>query len=121
MRPGCDKIFLAMEIVLCLLFLALVAGCRLVQTAANVPGQTVRAVTPGRKSKQTVDPLEVQQALLRFTDQFLTRMILSSDRPGLDTNLVSRTEALNWKIALVSETTSIASGPNAVADLLDMT
>ena len=41
---------------LCLLLLTLGAGCRLVQSAANVPGQTVRAVTPGKKDKHAAGP-----------------------------------------------------------------
>ena len=32
-----------------LLLLTLGAGCRLVQNAIDVPGKTVRAVTPGKK------------------------------------------------------------------------
>lgn len=84
-----------------LLLLHLGTGCRVVQTAADVPGQTVRAVTPGRKEKP-VDPVEVQQMLLRFADEYSTRMVLGLDRLQRETNALDPAEALNWKIALAT-------------------
>ncbi len=106
---------------LTLLLLTLATGCRVVQTATDVPGQAVRAVTPGWKDKHTVDPVEVQQTLLRFADEFSTRMIFGIEKLRRGTNALDPAEMLQWKIALVTETCAIASGPNAVADLLDMT
>ena len=106
---------------LCLLLVTLGAGCRLVQTAVDVPSQTVRAVTPGKKDKTDVDPVEVQQQLMRFADEFSTRLIVSVEQLRLGTNALDPAEALRWKIALGTETCSIASGPNAIANLLDMT
>lgn len=106
---------------LCILLAVLVAGCRVMQTAVDVPGQTVRAVTPGKKGKHALDPVEVQQTLLRFADEFSTRMIVGVDQLRRGTNVVDLAEALKWKIWLATETCSIASGPNAVANLLDMT
>ena len=107
---------------LCLLLVALGAGCRLVQTAVEVPGQTVRAVTTGdRKQPPVVDPVEVQQQLMRFADDFSARMIVGINNFRHGTNALAPAEALQWKIALGTETCSIASGPNAIANLLDMT
>ena len=107
---------------LCLLLVALGAGCRLVQTAVEVPGQTVRAVTTGdRKQPPVVDPVEVQQQLMRFADDFSARMIVGINNLRHGTNALAPAEALQWKIALGTETCSIASGPNAIANLLDMT
>ena len=48
------------------LLAALGTGCRLVQTATNMPGQAVRAVTPGNQGKHSVDAVEVQQTVLRL-------------------------------------------------------
>jgi hypothetical protein len=48
------------------LLAALGMGCRLVQTATNMPGQAVRAVTPGNQGKHSVDAVEVQQTVLRL-------------------------------------------------------
>jgi len=106
---------------LSLLWLTLGAGCHLVQRAVDVPGQTVRAVTPGKKGEHTVDPVDVQQKLLRFADEYSTRMTLGVDKLRRGTNELDPAEALRWKLMLGTETCSIASGPNAVADLLDLT
>ena len=97
------------------------AGCRMMQSAMDVPGQTVRAVTPGNQNKSTLDPVEVQQTLLRFADEYSTRMVAGVDKLHRGTNAMDPAEVLRWKIALGTETCSIASGPNAVANLLDMT
>jgi hypothetical protein len=104
-----------------LLLLTLGTGCHLVQKAVDMPGQTVRAVTPGNKGKHSADPVEVQQTVLRFADEYLTRMVIGVDNLRHGTNALEPAETLKWRIALGTETCSIASGPNAVADLLDLT
>src|SRR5258707_9334715 len=106
---------------LSLLLLTLGSGCRLFTTAANVPSHAVRAVTPGKKDKPTVDPVDVQAKLLRFADQFSTRMIVGSSQLRRGTNDISAAEGLRWRISICTESCSIASGPNAIANLLDMT
>jgi hypothetical protein len=106
---------------LSLLLLTLETGCRFVRTATDLPGQTVRAVTPGKKDKHAVDPVDVQQTLLRFADEFTTRMTIGVEKLRRDTNVLTPAEVLQWKIAIGTETCSIASGPNAFANLLDMT
>src|SRR5882762_5210878 len=108
-------------VTLSLLLLTLGSGCRLFSNAAKVPNQAVRAITPGKKDKPTVDPVDVQAKLLRFADQFSTRMILGASQLRRGTNDIDAAEALRWKISICTETCSIASGPNAIADLLDMT
>ena len=106
---------------LTLLLLISVTGCRLIQGVAEAPGQAVRAVTPGQKGKQAPDPVEVQQQLLRFADEYSTRMVIGVDKLRRGTNAPDPAEILKWKIALGTETVSIAAGQNAVANLLDMT
>ena len=103
------------------LLLSVAAGCHIIQTAADVPAQAVRTVTPGAKAEAGVDPVEVQQTLMRFADEFAARMAVGIDKLCRGTNEISRSESLNWKIAFGSATCSIASGPNATANLLDMT
>jgi hypothetical protein len=96
-------------------------GCRLVRGVADVPGQAVRTVSPGKQNKEAVDPVEVQQNLLRFADEFSTRMVIGVEKLRRGTNAMAAAEVLRWKIALGNESCAIASGPNAVANLLDMT
>jgi hypothetical protein len=86
-----------------------------------MPGHTVRAVTPGKKGKPSADPVEVQQTVLRFADEYLTRMVVGVDKLQRGTNALAPAEVLKWKVGIGTETCSIASGPNALADLLDLT
>jgi hypothetical protein len=90
-------------------------------TGVEAPGRTVRVLTPGKGDNDEVNPVEVQQALLRFADQYLTEMIFSIDKLRRGTNALGSAELLKWKITLETGTLSIASGPNAIGNLLDMT
>ena len=47
------------DLFLILLLATLGAGCRIVRTVVDAPGQTVRAVTPGKKDKGPLDRVEV--------------------------------------------------------------
>ena len=58
---------------LSLLLLSLATGCGLLRTASKVPGEAVKAVTPGKKDAKAINPVEVQDTLLRFTDAFMTQ------------------------------------------------
>jgi hypothetical protein len=91
------------------------------KSAAEIPGQTVRAVTPDGKEKGDLDPADLQQQLLRFADDFSAQMIGGLDRIQRETNVLAPARALEWKILIATECCSIASGPNALANLLDMT
>lgn len=109
------------------LFLVLAAlvlpgsGCKLMQSTAELPGRAVSSVTPGRADKQVVDPVQLQQQLLRFADEFSATMINSVEKLRHGTNALSPAETLKWKIIFTSQASSIAAGPNALANLLDMT
>ena len=81
-------------ITLSLLLLPLAAGCRLAQQAVDMPGQTVRAVTPGKKGKPSADPVEVQQTVLRFADEYLARMVVGVDKLQRGTNALAPAEVL---------------------------
>jgi hypothetical protein len=96
-------------------------GCRLIQHAVNVPGQAVQAVTPGNDEQHAADPVEVQQKLLRFADEYSMQMVSGVDALQRGTNALTPGKVLETKIEISSETWAIAAGPNAVADLLDMT
>ncbi|MEJ0091144.1 MAG: hypothetical protein WDM80_15545 [Limisphaerales bacterium] len=67
------------------------------------------------------NPVEVQQRLMRFSDEYLLSMVYGLDKLRRGTNTLDPADLLKWKIMLGTETCSIASGPNAIANLLDMT
>jgi hypothetical protein len=104
-----------------LLFVILGAGCKVMQSAADVPGHAVSAVTPDSKKEKPIDPVVVQQNLLRFADEFATQLVLGTEKLRRSNEEFSAVEALQWKIAFSTETCAIASGPNAIVNQLDMT
>ena len=106
---------------LLLMLLALGTSCRGIKTAVKLPAQAVQAIAPGLQPAMDADPVAAQQDLLRFADEFSARMVLGADELQRSTNALDRAELLRWKIAINTETCAIASGPNAVANLLDMT
>jgi hypothetical protein len=106
---------------LCLLLVTLGTGCRMLQTTAELPGRAVSSVVPGQKNLPAVDPVELQQILLRFADELFARTILGIEKLRSGTNALDPAQVLQWKITFGTETCSIVSGPNAVANLLDMT
>jgi hypothetical protein len=104
-----------------LALLAAGGSCRAVRSAADLPGTAVRVVLPGKPKTESVDLLELQQHLMRFSDDFAAQMAAALDRllPYF-TNAPGRLEALQMRHLLSAEVWAIASGPNALANLLDM-
>ncbi|MGH8549668.1 MAG: hypothetical protein ACRERU_13915 [Methylococcales bacterium] len=102
-------------------FALLGVGCQVVQTAADIPSQMIRAVIPGLENDTAVDPVELQERLLRFADEFSAGMITNVAKLRRGENPIGPAEVLNWKIVFATEASSIATGPNAFTNLLDMT
>ena len=103
-----------------LLAVLILTGCRVVRGTVALPGRSIRAVTTG-SSAPVNDPAELQAALQRFADEFLTRTTAAlaeyARRVGTPE---ARTEALARKLPVASAAVGIASGPNPMANLLDM-
>jgi hypothetical protein len=115
-RPGTRHRLLYIS----LLLLAFSANCGVLQGAVPILGRLFPDIS-GKMDKQAELLVEVQESLLRFADEYSMRMVGGVDDLRRGTDALSRAEVLKLKIAIGSETYSIASGPNAVADLLDMT
>ena len=104
-----------------LLLLLIGSGCGLLRTAAEIPAQAVQAVTPGKPAPPPFDPVATQQTIFRFADEYMLSMGGGVDALRRGPHALSAAEVLRWKVALSTETLAIASGPNALANLLDMT
>src|SRR6476620_1221273 len=98
----------------------ILVACRAVKSTVRLPGKAVSSVTQAGQ-KAPADPFEVQQNLLRLGDEFLAGMRIGVEKLRPNTNEFEPAEALQWKIAFATEVTSIVSGPNACANLLDFT
>ncbi len=92
-----------------------------IQSAADVPGQAVRAVLPKDQQVPAVNPVEVQQALMRFANAFTARMNSSIEKLQQGTNALDQAGSLRWNLAFGTAACAIASGENAIASLLSMT
>jgi hypothetical protein len=102
-----------------LLLAGLGTGCRLSQSAADVPGQATSTVTSGKEGKP-LDPVELQQTVLRFADEFSKHIFLDIEKLRLGGKALDPVEALRWKIGVSNTFNSIATAPNPIANLLDM-
>ncbi|MBL9136139.1 MAG: hypothetical protein JNK85_09740 [Verrucomicrobiales bacterium] len=97
------------------------AGCRIAETAVELPTQAVRLATGGDKSRAAVDPVVLQQDVLRFADDFTTRMVLGIDKLRLGHQPLEDDEALQFKVAIASQVYAVASGSHSLAALVDLT
>ena len=94
----------------------------MIQSAADAPGQAVRAVTPPSvQAEEGPDPVEIQSLVMRFGDDFISRLTTGIDALQINGAPMPTTEKLRSKLAVGSAICAIASGPNIQANLLDMT
>lgn len=103
------------------LAILLSTGCNLAKDVVDIPGQAVRVVAPDDPKPTAVDFVEMQQKLLRFVDAYQMSLNLAIEQIRKDGKALEPKLALQLKLALVSSTTSIVSGANARANLLDLT
>ena len=115
-RPGTRHRLLYLS----LLLLAFSTNCGVLQGAVPILGWLMPGKS-GRMNKQAELLVEVQESLFRFADEYSMQMVNGVDNLRRGTDALSPAEVLQKKIAIASEIWSIASGPNAVADLIDMT
>ena len=94
-------------------------GCRVAKETASLPVKAVTAVVPGKKLEQ-IDPALLQTEVLRYADDFSSRMGSGIDDYVSRVNTQeARDQGLRWKIAQESSALGIATGPNPAANLLD--
>jgi hypothetical protein len=106
---------------LALLLLSAAAGCRMGPRGADTTGPATHTATTGAAASQLRDPVDLQQNLLRFADEFSAGLNIGVDQLRTGMADLAPAEKLRWKIALTSKSIAIASGPNALANLIDMT
>src|SRR5712675_3341246 len=82
---------------LCALALACGAGCRVMRNTAAIPAKAITSVTT--VNKNPVDPVQLQQQLLRFHDDFVGRVVTASDLLRRGTNALNPIELRKWKLA----------------------
>ena len=103
-----------------LLLYALGSGCRVVQDTTAIPAKAVQTVTRGAKDQPQVDPVQLQQQLIRFADEFISSIATASEQLRRGTNALDRIELEKRRLLYANDILGIASGQNSVANLLDM-
>lgn len=98
----------------------LVTGCQLISGAAKLPVDAMRVVLPGRTPTNGVNVVDLQEKLIRFTEEYIPRQANAIEQLRQGTNPPSQTAILQRQIAFASQLMSIASGPNSVANTMDM-
>ena len=53
------------------LFVAVLGGCALLESTVDLPVRAVKAVLPGGLETEPVDPIDLQEDMLRFADNFV--------------------------------------------------
>lgn len=99
-----------------------VASCRTAEAVVSVPAKTIQAATSGGKEKApaAADPVVIQQNVQRFADEFSAKLNLGIEKLQRHGQPLAPADVLRWKIAIGTDICAIASGPNAVANLLDL-
>jgi len=108
---------------LCLVLVLCLPGCRLIQGAADLPGDAMRVVLPGGgEDQKSVDIVELQQTLMRFSDDFTTGMLRTFElvEPEANKDPAAQAALLEARINLCNSAWGIAAGQNSIANLLDM-
>ena len=87
----------------------------------DLPVRAVKAVLPGGQETEPVDPIELQEDMLRFADNFVISTSKGAEKLERDHLPIKRSELLTIKVALASDVYGIASGSNALANLVGLT
>jgi hypothetical protein len=116
---GCARRVLLCSPIL-LLLAALSTGCSLLKWNAELASRTFKTIIPGLNSGTGVDPVDLQEELLRSADIFLVGVTTSAENLRRDGAPISQVDLQTLKISYTTTILALATGPNAIANLLDM-
>ena len=97
------------------------AGCSLLETTVDLPFRAIKAVLPGGRETEPVDPVTLQEEMLRFADNFEVSTTSAAENLQKNGQPISRSELLNIKIVMTSGVYGLATGPSALANLVSLT
>lgn len=108
-------------LVLPTLLIGVLNGCSLIHTTVDIPVRMVKAVLPSGQETEAVDPIELQEDMLRFADNFVLSASKATEHLTRNHQPIRRSELLTIKVALASDVYGLASGSNALANLVGLT
>jgi hypothetical protein len=95
-------------------------GCSLLKWNAELPSRTFKTVIAGMDSRPSVDPVDVQEELMRTADIFLVGMTPAVEKLRRDRAPLSQVDLQTLRISYTTTILALATGPNAMTNLLDM-
>ena len=97
------------------------SGCTLIRGTLELPDKAIQSILGLGQERTTVDPVELQSQLIRFSDHYLDVLIATTSQlQEKDGQRPERRARLQRRIALTEDVLAIATGSNAFANLLDM-
>jgi len=103
-----------MGLALAIALITILPGCGLLRA----PGKAVQAITPG---KTKMDPDEVAMLVQRMADEYNLRTVQALDEYArISGTPQAASEALRWKVIVLSYSMRIAGGYNPYGNLIDL-
>ena len=99
---------------------ALSGGCSLFPWSTELPSRTVKMIIPGMDSNAAVDPVVLQEEVMRSADIFLAGVTTAADKLRRDGAPLSQVDLLTQKISYTTTVMALVTGPSAMTNLLDM-
>lgn len=105
---------------LALLVSAGLSGCTLIQKVAELPITAVRSVANGFESTNTYDPVDLQENLLRYADNFISSTGLAMESLKQGGQPINREFLVMGKVRFMSDILAVVGGANSLSDLVGM-
>jgi hypothetical protein len=103
-----------------LLVVVFSAGCSWLQWQAKLPSQTFQTIIAGTAGGISIDPVELQEKLLRSADIFLMSMPTAAEQLRRNGAPISQGELLALETSSTTTLLTLATGPNVMTNLLDL-
>lgn len=97
-----------------------ITACTLVSKTVELPFEAVRYVIPGSENLETMNPVDLQEEMLRFADHFMASTIRASSSLQRDGKPIDQTEMVKIKVRLTSETLAMVTTSNSIGTLIDL-
>ena len=96
-------------------------SCSLIKTTVDLPFRMVKAVLPGGRETEPVDPVALQEDMLRFADNLVASVSVAVEKLQKDGQPIQRAELLRIKLSLTTDVYGLATGSNALANMVGLT
>src|SRR5262245_41356813 len=103
-----------------ILLVTLSPGCSLLNSITEFPICTVKTTIAGKDTHTGIDPVDLQEDLMRSADIFLAGMSTSAEQLRRDGAPISQVDLRTLQISYTATILALATGPNAITNLLDL-